>query len=447
MQNDFTSSALVYVSNEPRVQELLIEIAKQVGLEEEKIKENLKVNLLSLLNEKRCLIFLDDIWKVESWDELKNVIPINSRNGSRIIITSRYTDVGRYICGESSLIELKLLDQEKSWELFSELMKSSSENNERFPPIELEDIAKKIVERCGGLPLAIVVAVGERWTWIPNEIGDLSSLTFLKLSGRFERIPSTIRNLKKLVTLDIRKARFICDLPRTIFRMKHLKHLLLCHGNISESNKCTNLNVRNEVYFSNIEILHWVPGTILKARSLQKLSNLRKLGLYEINDQHINVISGKTPISEKLQDLQLWFEQKFNWLNLSHYDHLTELMLIARSNFPFKLDTIEFPPNLTYLILQNMKYTEDPMMVLKELPKLEILRLSHCTYSQSITLDFTGANSFPELQVLAVQRRFKEYVIPELIVDQIGMPKLFKFVCDQKDLNVAERLREIMVEP
>ncbi|CAI9783035.1 unnamed protein product [Fraxinus pennsylvanica] len=77
MRNEFTSSAIVYVSNKPRVQELLRDIAKQVGLEKEKMNENLKHNLLSLLNEKR------------------------------------------YISDESSLIELKLLDQEKSWELFS----------------------------------------------------------------------------------------------------------------------------------------------------------------------------------------------------------------------------------------------------------------------------------------------------------------------------------------
>ncbi|XP_022857084.1 uncharacterized protein LOC111378147 [Olea europaea var. sylvestris] len=54
-----------------------------------------------------------------------------------------------------------------------------------------------------------------------------------------------------------------------------------------------------------------------------------------------------------------------------------------------------------------------------------------------------GANSFPELQVLEIDGT----KIPELIVDQTGMPNLCKFVCYQKDLNVPERLREIMVEP
>ncbi|CAI9783042.1 unnamed protein product [Fraxinus pennsylvanica] len=578
MQNDFTS-ALVYVSNEPRVQELLHEIAKQVGLEKEKMDENLEVNLRSLPNEKR------------------------------------------YIGGESSLIEFKLLDQEESWELFSALIKSSSETmNERFPSIELEAVSRNIVKRCGGLPLAIEVAVGmlrqrrrNKYEWnkalyslstssenncskilslsykdlhsdlrpfflyfglfpedeeisrfelvkawvseklipvdgnrnpddvgadklemlsdrnliqvskrnldgsvrscrihdllrvfciemakennffctshnihpdsfsrlrgltidntsqypfsnsktpkfrtlfcfgnsreerslIPNEIGDLSSLTYLNLSGRFERMPATIRKLKKLVTLDIQQADFYCDLPRTIFKMKHLKHLLLGNDKMFESNTCSNLNVRSEVYLPNIETLDYVSGTILKASSLQKLSNLRKLRLYEINDQHINVISGKTPISKKLQELELWFTQKFKRLNLSHYDLLAELCLAIESNFPFTLDTIKFPPKLINLALMGMKFTEDPMKILKELPRSEILTLEYCEYEGSFTLDFSGASSFPELQVLSIEGT----EIPELIVDQTGMPKLYKFVCNQEDLIVSDRLREIMVEP
>ncbi|XP_022865081.1 putative disease resistance protein At1g50180, partial [Olea europaea var. sylvestris] len=373
---------------------------------------------------------------------------MNPKTRSRIIITSRYTDVGRYIGDERSLVELKHLDQEKSWELFSKLIKSSSENiNERFLTKELGGIARKIVERCGGLPLAIVVAVGmlrqrrrSKLAWnevldilststenncseilylsykdlppdlrpfflyfglfpeeqeisesenliqvlrrdvdgrvkrcrihdclrvlciniakknsffcryqnrfhdthtnsfsklrrltieadeysfsnsrtrklrsllyfshssqalIPNEIGNLSILTYLKLSGRFKRMPSSIENLKKLVTLDIQRAIFYCDLPKNILRMKYLKHLLMCDTCIFES-KIENSKVGDVVSLPNIETLEGLPGIFLEAGSLEKLSNLRRLSISKISDQQIHVISGTTGILEKLQEL------------------------------------------------------------------------------------------------------------------------------------------------
>ncbi|CAI9783045.1 unnamed protein product [Fraxinus pennsylvanica] len=229
---------------------------------------------------------------------------------------------------------------------------------------------------------------GEEWSWIPDEIGNLSSLTYFKLSGTFKRIPLTIRNLKKLVTLDISRAEFGI-FPRTIFRMKYLKHLLCCYVYEFESNICTYLNVRNEVYLPNMETLDYVPGTIFKASSLHKFSNLRKLNLIVINDQHIDVISGKTPISEKLQHLQLNLSQKFERLNLSHYDHLAKLILKGRPATPLRLDTIEFPPNLINFSILGLNLTKDSMKVLKELPRLKILSLEGCIQRRSIKLDFS----------------------------------------------------------
>ncbi|KAK4415029.1 ToMV resistance protein Tm-2(2) [Sesamum alatum] len=157
VKNEFEVSAIVYVSQEPRLGELLLDIAKQVGLSEDKMKENLEYNLYLLLQEKRYVILLDDIWDVKTWDSLRYIFPSNSENGSRIIVTSRYVDVGRYISGEGSLIQLNLLDKDEGTELFFDLILPTSE--ESLPPA-VKDIGEKIVERCGGLPLAIVVAVG-----------------------------------------------------------------------------------------------------------------------------------------------------------------------------------------------------------------------------------------------------------------------------------------------
>ncbi|KAH0634429.1 hypothetical protein KY290_038555 [Solanum tuberosum] len=130
--DQFECSGLVYVSQQPRAGEILHDIAKQVGLAEEERKENLENNLRSLLKIK-----------------------------SRIIITSRNSNVGRYIGEDSSLHELQPLDSEKSFELFTKkIFTFDYNNNWTNASPDLVNIGRSIVGRCGGIPLAIVVTAG-----------------------------------------------------------------------------------------------------------------------------------------------------------------------------------------------------------------------------------------------------------------------------------------------
>nr|ACJ66595.1 late blight resistance protein [Solanum venturii] len=159
--HQFECSGLVYVSQQPRAGEILHDIAKQVGLTEEERKENLENNLRSLLKIKRYVILLDDIWDVEIWDDLKLVLPeCDSKIGSRIIITSRNSNVGRYIGGDFSIHVLQPLDSEKSFELFTKKIFNFVNDNWANASPDLVNIGRCIVERCGGIPLAIVVTAG-----------------------------------------------------------------------------------------------------------------------------------------------------------------------------------------------------------------------------------------------------------------------------------------------
>nr|AIB02970.1 Ph-3 resistance protein [Solanum pimpinellifolium] len=161
VRHQFECSGLVYVSQQPRAGEILLNIAKQVGLTEEERKENLEHNLRSLLKIKRYVILLDDIWDVEIWDDLKLVLPeSDSKIGSRIIITSRNSNVGRYIGGDFSIHELQPLDSENSFELFTKKICNFVDDNWANTSPDLVNIGRCIVERCGGIPLAIVVTAG-----------------------------------------------------------------------------------------------------------------------------------------------------------------------------------------------------------------------------------------------------------------------------------------------
>ncbi|KAE9448097.1 hypothetical protein C3L33_19992, partial [Rhododendron williamsianum] len=160
-QQRFDCAAWICVSESPNEKKLLGDIATQVGLEKEKIDHNVEANLSEFLSRKRYVIVIDDIWHTRAWDALKIGLPSNSENGSRIILTSRNRDVGVHVGGPNSVLTLEPLDQETSRRLFYKLFVDDLQNIcETQDPPQLEKIGEQILERCSGVPLAIVLAAG-----------------------------------------------------------------------------------------------------------------------------------------------------------------------------------------------------------------------------------------------------------------------------------------------
>ncbi|KAG5549412.1 hypothetical protein RHGRI_014678 [Rhododendron griersonianum] len=157
----FDCTAWICVSESPNEKGLLRDIAGQVGLEEKKIERDVEKNLFEFLSTKRYVIVIDDIWHTRAWDALKIGLPSNSENGSRIILTSRNKDVGVHVGGPNSVLTLEPLDQETSRRLFYKLFVDDLQNIcETQDPPQLEKIGEQILERCSGVPLAIVLAAG-----------------------------------------------------------------------------------------------------------------------------------------------------------------------------------------------------------------------------------------------------------------------------------------------
>ncbi|KAL5832276.1 hypothetical protein ACOSQ4_017630 [Xanthoceras sorbifolium] len=100
------------------------------------------------------LAVIDDIWDIETWQTLKNLLPDNE-NGSRVIITTRIVEVAKHLDERTCAHQLRKLTPEESWQLFCEKVVQNLNEDE-----ELKKLGKKMVEKCGGLPLAIVVLGG-----------------------------------------------------------------------------------------------------------------------------------------------------------------------------------------------------------------------------------------------------------------------------------------------
>ncbi|WJX45146.1 hypothetical protein P8452_32047 [Trifolium repens] len=116
--------------------------------------DELKKRLWEYLECKKYLLVLDDLWKIQDWDELKDAFPDGNR-GSRILITSRLKDVASHTSRDPPYL-LQFLNEEQSWELFS---KKVFRGGEEYS-CDLESVGKQIVKSCRGLPLSIVVLAG-----------------------------------------------------------------------------------------------------------------------------------------------------------------------------------------------------------------------------------------------------------------------------------------------
>jgi Leucine-rich repeat (LRR) protein len=207
VKRHFRCRAWVYVSQDFKTRELLLEILKSQmpisdeltrqleGMSEYQAKECLVEKLCVYLQGKRYLVVMDDIWKTEVWNEVKYAFPNNS-NGSRILITSRIKEVALH----SSLTPpyfLQFLNEDESCELFLKEVFRGGEC-----PTELETLGRQIAEGCRGLPLSIVVLGGllaakekthRAWSkviadvnWYLTECKDILALSYNHLPRRLK---------------------------------------------------------------------------------------------------------------------------------------------------------------------------------------------------------------------------------------------------------------------
>ncbi|XP_062088437.1 disease resistance protein RPM1-like [Humulus lupulus] len=105
----------------------------------------------NFLREKRCLIVLDDLSSMEAWDLLRQVLILREMaHGSMIMLTTCSKEIAAHASIMSTSIhKLRLRTKEESWNFLTQMVQCPAD-----PEVEL--LAKKVVARTGGLPLAIL---------------------------------------------------------------------------------------------------------------------------------------------------------------------------------------------------------------------------------------------------------------------------------------------------
>ncbi|XP_019179951.1 PREDICTED: disease resistance protein RPP13-like [Ipomoea nil] len=140
----------VVVSQHHNKRQMLLDL---LGSKDNSSDGDLALQLYPRLKGQRYLVVMDDVWSIESWDDVKSCFP-DDKNGSRVLLTTRVAEVASCIGSNNYFShQMQFLDQSESWELFH---KKAC----KCHGVEFETIGRPIVEKCKGLPLAIVVVAG-----------------------------------------------------------------------------------------------------------------------------------------------------------------------------------------------------------------------------------------------------------------------------------------------
>ncbi|XP_050246333.1 disease resistance protein RPM1-like isoform X19 [Quercus robur] len=151
--------------------------------------------LKTYLHEQRYLVIFDDIWDIGFWDHMKCTFPNNGK-GNRIIITTRNEDVAP--SNNESLdyyvYKLPFLPFENALELFC---KKAFQRERGQCPRDFAELSNDIVERCEGLPLAIV-AIGGLFSTKAKVVSEWRKVLD-SLSSEFE-IDSRLKSIRRILS-------------------------------------------------------------------------------------------------------------------------------------------------------------------------------------------------------------------------------------------------------
>ncbi|XP_020093085.1 disease resistance protein RPM1-like [Ananas comosus] len=157
---NFDCRAWISISQTFKIEDLRRKIITELFGDKKKIPINiatmdvikLKETLREFLEQKKYLIVLDDVWEPRAFYELQDSL-VDNQKGSRIFITTRNAEVAS-LANKNYKLKLEPLSDPDAWKLFCKRAFWNYENQE-CPP-ELEKSARDIVDKCEGLPLAIV---------------------------------------------------------------------------------------------------------------------------------------------------------------------------------------------------------------------------------------------------------------------------------------------------
>ncbi|OEL23824.1 hypothetical protein BAE44_0015157 [Dichanthelium oligosanthes] len=226
-----------------------------------------------LIQNKRCFFVIDDIWNTKSWELIRCALQ-HGNFRSRVVVTTGIFEVTTHI---GDIYKMQPLSRDDS-KLYSRI----TDGEDRFLDSLSTEACDKILKKCGGVPLAIIIIAsllagksGEDWSKVYNSIGfgergnDIVENTRLILSFSYYDLPSHLK---------------ACLMYLCLFREEYgIEKNLLIWKWIAEG-FIQNEQATTEIGFFELGEGEEKFATILDSDGQQKLmgSNARRLAVHDV---------------------------------------------------------------------------------------------------------------------------------------------------------------------
>ncbi|XP_019179954.1 PREDICTED: putative late blight resistance protein homolog R1B-16 [Ipomoea nil] len=266
--------------------------------------EDLALKLYQSLKGQRYLVVMDDVWSRESWNEVNSCFP-DDINGSRVLLTTRVAEVATCIGSNNYFShQMQFLDQSESWELFHKKACKSQ-------GVEFDTIGRPIVEKCKGLPLAIVVVAG----------------LFSKLNTLHEwkKTANALISSTSTSTLDDEECWTILSLSYS-----HLPHNLkacFLYLGVFPEDKVINAN--------NLARL-WAAEGLVKALKNESFEAVAKRYINELMDRNLILVSKRSSCGRKIKEFRVHDLLHAFCVREGHNQSLLHVVDESGCNFPQK---------------------------------------------------------------------------------------------------------------
>ncbi|XP_057453748.1 putative disease resistance protein RGA1 [Lotus japonicus] len=386
-----------------------------------------------LLQSKRYLLVLDDVWRKneemefgltqDKWNKLKCLLSCASK-GSSILVSTRDMEVAA-IMGTCQAHHLCGLSEDECWMLFKQYA-FGTEKEER---IELVAIGKEIVKKCGGSPLAAQALGG----LLHSRIGEKEWLEVMEselwnLAGE-NSILAALRLSYIHLTPTLRQCFAFCALfPKDTEIMKEdLIHLWMANGFIASRENLEVEDVGNmiwnelyqksffqdmrlvdysgDIHFKMHDLVHDLAQSIM-GQECMVLGNANMTGLSR-STHHVSYDSG-------------WDASSLHKCAFKKVESMRTFYQLKPYNKRVSVSGCILTPCSTLRVLRTSSFDLSPLKSLNHLRYLELFKLRIETLPDSIY-------SLRKLEILKL--RF-----------------LKNLICLPKDLTCLQDLRHLVIE-